>query len=95
MSLINKLADWPPNYHKTARTFPKSSAPPHSMNKLSQQYCLKKIYFIMILFVSRKDESLLNTSLSSSFVLSYSDLAKITVDEKMYYFRLLVIHPDD
>ena len=22
MSLINKSADWPPNYHKTARIFP-------------------------------------------------------------------------
>ena len=32
---INKLADWPPNYHKTARILPKSSALPHSMHKLT------------------------------------------------------------
>ena len=32
-SLINKLAAWPPNYHKTARMFPKSCASPHSTSK--------------------------------------------------------------
>ena len=32
-SLINKLGGWPPNYHKTARSFPKSSVPTRSMNK--------------------------------------------------------------
>ena len=32
--LINKSTDWPPSYYQTARTFPKSSAPSHSMNKL-------------------------------------------------------------
>ena len=31
-SLIKKLADWSPNYHKTAKRFPKSSVPPRSMN---------------------------------------------------------------
>ena len=34
-SLINKLADWPTNYHNTARRIPKSSAPPHSIKKLT------------------------------------------------------------
>ena len=34
-SLINKSVDWPPNYHKTATTFPRFSAPRHSMNKLT------------------------------------------------------------
>ena len=74
MSLINKLADWPPNYHKTARTFPKSSALPHSMNKLTLDepaILFKENLFHYDSFVSKKDESLLNTSLSSSFVLSY------------------------
>ena len=36
-SLVNKLAAWPPNYHKTARMFPKSCASPHSTSKTSQQ----------------------------------------------------------
>ena len=35
LSLINKSADWPHICHKTARTFPKSSTSPHSMNKLT------------------------------------------------------------
>ena len=35
MPLINKLADWPPKYHKTARTFPRIFSPRHSMIKLS------------------------------------------------------------
>ena len=36
MKLVNKSADWqPPNYHRTARMFPQSSAPPHSINKLA------------------------------------------------------------
>ena len=34
MSMIIKLADWPPNYHKTAKAFPKSSQPPFSMGVL-------------------------------------------------------------
>ena len=31
MSLINKSADWPSRYHKTARAFPKLSAPLHKL----------------------------------------------------------------
>ena len=34
-SLTNKLVDWSSNYHKTARTFLKSSALPRSINKLT------------------------------------------------------------
>ena len=34
ISMINKSADWRPNYHKT-ECFPKSSAPPHLMNQLT------------------------------------------------------------
>ena len=34
-SLINKLTDWRPNYHKTARMFRRTSWIPHSMNKLT------------------------------------------------------------
>ena len=49
-SLIKKLSDWPPNYHKTATVFPKSSSPPHSMNKLTQNEP-EKNYF------SKKEES--------------------------------------
>ena len=33
--LINKLADWPPSYHRTARTFSKIFFSPHSMNNLA------------------------------------------------------------
>ena len=32
-SLINKLADWPPNYHETATAFPQIFCTPHSLNK--------------------------------------------------------------
>ena len=35
MSLITKLADWSPNYHKTARTFTQIFCNPHSMIKLT------------------------------------------------------------
>ena len=35
MSLINRLADWPPNCHKTARMFPQILCTPHSINKLT------------------------------------------------------------
>ena len=40
-SMINKLADWPPNYHKVVGTFPKSPHP-HSMNKLTLNVTPKK-----------------------------------------------------
>ena len=32
--IIDKEIDWPPNYHKTARTFPRIFSPRHSMIKL-------------------------------------------------------------
>ena len=32
-SLINKLADWSPNYHKVARMFPRFSILSHPLNK--------------------------------------------------------------
>ena len=35
MSPTNKSADWPPNYHKTERTFSESSALSYSVNKLT------------------------------------------------------------
>ena len=36
MSLVNKSADWlPPDYHKTARTFPQILFIPNSLNKLT------------------------------------------------------------
>ena len=40
-SMINNLADWPPNYHKIVGTFPKSPHP-HSMNKLTLNVTPKK-----------------------------------------------------
>ena len=70
-SLINKLADWLPNYHKAARTFPKSSAPHHSMKKLTlNEPAMKKMviytfadlrYTMLIYFAVNRLEKLKST----------------------------------
>ena len=41
--LKNKVTDWPPNNYKTARTFLKFSAPPHSKYKLIVRNEVKRI----------------------------------------------------
>ena len=61
MSLINKLADPPPNYYKTARMFPKSSALPYSMNKLTLIEPVIKSSKIL-LFLNQGRQILRNTS---------------------------------
>ena len=55
IALINKLADWPPNFHKTARKLPKSSAPRHSTNKLTLNESAMKwdngpIYYVISMY---------------------------------------------
>ena len=55
--LINKSDGWPSNYHRTARTLSKSSAPPHSMNRRTQSWPAILLYFHFCYLATRAGQN--------------------------------------
>ena len=66
MSLINKPADWPHNYHKAARRFPKFHGHIKTMNKLTLNEAAIKVGMVTWFIetnniVKTPSEKILNT----------------------------------